>query len=640
MKYLFLNFIFSILFIPSVEAVPGDTIFDVSGAPGKEGERGATGFSGAKPGEAGADGQEGKDGGAGANAGDITVTIGFVDNSQGQKVYVRGSLQKPGSNETQEIQKEVETQALTQLVFLANGGEGGKGGDGGDGGDGARGKLGANGSELGFSRDGASGTDGGKGGNGSRGGRGGRGGDGGQVKIVIAKGAEIFAPLVKVEASAGRGGEGGQGGQSGSGGRAGRGGTAACEVFNSGIDATSHFSKCGKNGSNGQDGQNGKNGRAGANAANGSNGRVEFIMEDGGSAARTYALELNQLETEEEFADGVFESGEKVTIKAFTLTNLGGREAPAGEYKFKFFAQDERIYKEAILSPGGRKRFVLDQPVKLSVDTIKDNVPIELRINGVMVKLKLPQGVVTEKPLELVEATIPAMNDSKKEGQISVKIKNLTKKSYGLKGVLQRKVFLTLQSKNPNTFLSIKTTETEKSLKDVYNQDIELIDAGEAKAVQIPFVIKGSIVVGSRETLSLQLLTSGGEGADKTIEWKDLMLKFTVDPTKAVDFSSDLRSLKISCYFPKLFFSTRTVKKISIKKKSDTDQVELSYSLKSGFSNPPQYKMHVDEIQGVLAKLFAGQEVNKEDLLDLFNGPVREATQRSDELDWQILKCE
>ncbi|MBY0316845.1 MAG: collagen-like protein [Bdellovibrionales bacterium] len=633
--------ILSLIYLQSLAfALPSEMTFDVSGVSGKEGERGASGFTGAKPGESGADGQEGKDGSPGGNAGEISVTIGFVEKSNGQKVYIRGYLQKPGSHETQEIEKEFETASINQLTFLASGGEGGKGGDGGDGGDGSRGKQGTNGTELGFGRDGGAGGDGGSGGNGARGGRGGRGGDGGQIKITLAKGSEILAPLIKYETIAGRGGEGGLGGQSGTGGRGGRGGTAACEVFNSGIDATSHFSKCGKNGANGRDGSNGKNGRTGGNGSNGTNGRTEFIHAEGGLASRSYAVELTQLETEEEYLDGVFEDDEKVTIKAFTLINLGAKDVPAGEYKFKFFSQDERVFKEAPLEPGKRKRFVLEAPIKLSVDHIKDSVPIELRINSVLIKLKLPQGLVTEKPLELVDAQIPAMNDSRKEATITAKVKDLAKKSYGINGDLHRKVFLSLQSKNPNTVLAAKVGGEERSLKEPFSIEIESIDPGETKTVQIPFLIKGAIVVGSREILNLQLMTTTSEGKDKAIDGKDLLLKFTVDPTKAVDYGADLRNMKISCKFPKLFWSTRTLKKLTIRKPENTDRVDIGYKLKSGFSNPPIYSVHVDDIQHVLVKLFAGTEVTRDDIVELMNYAVREASQQSSDVDWQLLKCE
>lgn len=627
------------LFSPCV--LSADITFDVSGSAGKDGERGATGFSGAKPGEAGADGQEGRDGTPGGSAGEISLNIGFVDKTKGQKIYIRGFIQKAGATETQEVDQEHEVSQISQIVLLANGGEGGRGGDGGDGGDGARGKQGNNGTELGFGRDGGSGTDGGPGGHGSKGGRGGRGGDGGQIKVTLAKGAELLTPLIKLEALAGRGGEGGQGGQSGSGGRGGRGGTAACEVFNSGIDATSHFSKCGKNGSNGRDGQNGKNGRSGQNASHGSNGKIEFLSEDGGLASKSFSLELIQLETEEEYIDGVFESQEKVTIKGFTLINLGAKDVPAGEFKFKFFSQEERIYPQQVAIPPGKKvYFPIEPNLKMSVDNIKDNVPIELRINSVLVKMKLPQGVVTEKPLALVDAQIPALNDSKKEASITAKVKDLTKKSYGTKGALQRKVVLSLQSKNPNTVLTVKTESEEKSLKDPYYLEIDLIEPQELKVVQIPFLVKGPLVVGSREVLTLQLLAGAHDEPYKTIEWKDLLLKFTVDPTKAVDYSSDVRNFKISCQFPQLFLSTRTLKKITIRKLVNTDSVVIEYKLKSGFSNPPKYTVHVDDIQDILAKLFSGAEIVRTDIVDLMNNAVRDASQKDDDIDWQLLKCE
>lgn len=117
------------------------------------------------------------------------------------------------------------------LIVELQGKDGGSGGTGQDGGDGGPGRSGSQGLSSVFDckAGGGNGGNGGQGGTGGKGGPGGRGGNGGTFVVfsssaTLSKALAEGAPVIKVQATGGKGGQGGLGGNGGAGGPPGGGG--------------------------------------------------------------------------------------------------------------------------------------------------------------------------------------------------------------------------------------------------------------------------------------------------------------------------------------------------------------------------------------------------------------------------------
>jgi hypothetical protein len=639
------------------QAQAGNLKYDVSGQPGARGEAGQAGGSGAgyfrscsgysrhSPSDS-RNGSHGRDGGDGGTAGSIDVTIGFVEGTDGKEVYIRG--QKLVGSRLEQINDRVPTSSLRSLSFVANGGSGGSGGKGGDGGQGARGCDGSDGRSLFFSHNlnGENGGHGEDGGNGGDGGRGGRGGDAGSIKVTLAPGAELLAPLVAVEARPGQGGPSGREGMGGSGGRGGRGGSGSCEDGSSswGWDKTDQEGRtirCGRSGNSGQAGRSGKQGRTMASGSAGKAVQSSFVYSNGAPVTGRYRLQVAGLSYGQEIPDGVVEPKEELSLKAVTLRNTGNAPVPPAQYTVTLPGGLSLQLNQKRLDPGQTVQIPLETPLSLSAPAAGQvSVPATITLDHVRSGIDSLPEIPVLQPVTLVQSSDLNLTSLSRDGELQFTVRNQSQVAYGSESPIGRGLKLQLIPSGPGLPLIEVAPGRFEPMPERLELAIPQIAPGESRTIRLKVKAAPDWKPGQAFEISPQLAIERSRVAPA--EGRASRLAYKIDPNDGLQKVFDVTELGVTCQFYKSLWFNYPVAAVSIIKEKGSDNVTVKIRLQDKREGP-EYKTTMRQIPARLRESLLNERpftsADLKALLEKAEGPRADRGWAFQKSKWDIRSC-
>ncbi len=621
-----------VLLLLSSEVFGSDFKYDVSGQFGSHGRDGSNATSGS-----GNDGDDGSDGGHGTDAGSIEVEVGFVEGSEGEKVYVRGRLKQTPESEWQTIDDIYETLSISSLQFLANGGDGGDAGDGGKGGKGKKGSTGSSGNSL--KKRGSRGGTGGQGGTGGNGGDGGRGGNGGEVSVVLAEGSELLSPLLFVSAKAGEAGNAGRAGGRGDGGAGGDGGRGHC-----GYATTTKTYSCGSKGSRGSTGSPGRSGNKGRSGSPGEEGNTTLQALSGIDIASPYRLKIQSMSVTQAIEDNIFEPKEVIFIHELSLSNEGSQTVPSANYSFLFDADQSYRFPKEKLTNGESFTFVFEEPVKVIANDFVGSLLVNLSLDFVRSPLDYAPDYQLQYPVILQSPSNPQLTSSKKEGELRIDVANISSLSYGIEGVSERSLNLKLQPLGEQPALQLKPNETWSVIKDSIEIPLHLIDSESTESISIPVRIPEGIDLGSRHDFLWSLSLDGH--SQPIVEMKSTVV-FSLDVSQEINYQVNQKQSKVMCTYHGGLFKDHTISKLIITKEAGTSTIKVKYRNPLSWGSSPEYTLDLDDIGFILQAIVEERRLEPEELVRLMTEIIKPLTNYSPwkgtnddtPFNWSISRC-
>lgn len=582
--YLLISFVSA-----SVSAEP--TIIDVSGHNGNQGP------AGIKAQIKGAAGGNGGNGGPGADAGNITLEIGFVDDN----IFVRGhSISSKGNIET--IKKAIPRAQFDGIVLLAKGGSGGHGGRGGDGGIGKTGDRGRSGSGPTSSAE--SGKPGKIGGQGGPGGNGGKGGNGGNILVKLSQDADILAPLITIDSTYGAKGNAGPGGSGGPGGVGGSGGKGGC-----GFDVRVRRNTCGPDGATGPSGSTGPTGKAGISGMQGSSGINTFSYFDNSPVKSTFELSLKIDEAQDRDSDNIVETGETLSFRKVQLSNTGKKSLPTKEIKLFYY---ERLITSPIISSlaaGERRLIDLDEPFTFSIGRRSWERGFTARIDNIKFALQVDvPKVSTSEPLHLSPNTKPSdvsVEYPGTRGKLSFNIANYSSNDMGLSSDGKRAVSFNVTGSN-----GVKIIYNNQNNASI-NGQIDRLNADSEKTIEVEYEISDQVEPGSHYSFNVSLMYDGINGQKIKGQTLDYQGSRILGSHAEINFEQDISKLGIYCDFLGFWVRQRKITSISISKLAEDPRFKVLYDINSKSIDDAQ-GIYVDrsEFGDILPSLIKGNASN------------------------------
>lgn len=566
--------------------------YDVSGRKGDDGQSAGT----ANRSQNGYDGRDADDG---ASAGTIEATIGFVEGSNGKEVYIKGYRQRYPGEPMSAFEDRVPTSSLTSILFAANGGAGGTGGRGGAGGRGRDGADGSDASVFSFNYDGRDGEDGEHGGIGGRGGRGGRGGSAGSIKITLAPGAELLAPLVALKAEAGRGGEGGNGGEGGPGGEGGDKGRGICadgsrpNIFSYGGDKIITDAegkevrriRCGQDGDDGRDGNRGKSGMAGGDGSAGNQGNTAFAYANGKPVTGRYEVVARNWLLEQKVADGVVEPKEELKVSGVVLENRGNAPVPAATYTVEMAGGKRVAVAVDELPPGAKREIRLDSVATLEAPASGvTQIPMTLQLDALVPGTAPPPPARIAQPVELKSANDLNLTTASRDGEMVFTVANNSTRSYGAEGETARSLKLRLNPSGDHPPLVEVSPGNFQPITKQLEIDIPKLAAGESRQVRLKVKASENWRPGEEFSLTPSLAIADSKVAPQKLN--PAKLAYSIDKNDGFKKNFSVRDLDVTCQYYHALWFNYPVESVSVRKKKNNDEIEVRVEIEGGKESP------------------------------------------------------
>ncbi|OFZ27101.1 MAG: hypothetical protein A2381_10615 [Bdellovibrionales bacterium RIFOXYB1_FULL_37_110] len=500
---------------------------DVSGNDGNHGSHGDSYNTSSRSrwGTFSDNGNNGKHGGnagyatEGENAGNIYANIESINEKQyrlwGTKVFP--------NKKKESFDIILEKNSPVKIKLLANGG---RGGDGGNGGDGEGGQDGADGSDANEFSSGDNGGDGGDGGNGGNATPGKDGGDAGIIEININERDAHLLMNIDYENKPGNGGNKSRNGSGGDGGKRGDGGnsyswtTESC--YGSGeekvCNRSSHYNSGGSDGRSGSSGSDGTGDTSAGSFGREGNFSILATTESGiKTYNEKYDLKVQDYYLETDDSDGIIEPGEKVYLKNLKIKNPTSMPSPK-EKNLDITLQNtwyltrntEKVISHNSISAWNSD--IIQTPIEFTIqnsarDTTNENLRFEGKIHLDNKLEEVEKGFsgfhgydtfIIQNPIQI---TPLFKSKSLLPGEImnvAWEIKNISKKSYGKDGEINRAIELGIELIEGDIKHSQVIFKDEKdniqNITSVYTKAVKKLRPGEK------VIIRGTLQVTSDST--------------------------------------------------------------------------------------------------------------------------------------------
>jgi|GEM_PF-2933187 len=488
-------------FAQNIALEKASILIDVSGHNGKNGANGGTGSNATKA-------------QVGENAGQVNVEL----TQKNEKIAVDILAVKNGEKNKQ-LLLDLDNE-LNSINIDASGGNGGKGGKGGNG---ARGRRGSSGAQC------QNGGRGGRGGDGGRGSDGARSGNGGQVIVNISRSQRhLLAILDDLNFSAGKGGNKGEHGKGGSGGPGGSGGGSKWKFTDDGMEIDCFGGSTGPKGSSGTthttpiliNGLQGEEGSFSINITDQESRKILF--------RERYKIK-GRYKIYDENNDGIYEAGEKITLKSLEVENPSGMQTPEEDIHirilpkkdYKFTSKD--YFRVQSIEGYAKNVAIDDQELKAQLSNVDENditmVPYtqkitfptkayQMPLNKNLPEFSFVPSISQQFPVLAKNLETPDILKAGDIANVVWEIKNISSKTLGINSPSEREVEarLTMLGEYSITNFSLEPADayTEKLFKienNTYKLNIPFIAA--KKSVLLKFKLRVS--AGAESYLPMKL---------------------------------------------------------------------------------------------------------------------------------------